>query len=161
MAQGGRGGNARVVGERGSAQGGPGGDGGGESGGRGGDGGSAEVHGEVAVAIGGAGGHAGTSDGRGGRRAKSVGELHGFPTWQWRFGSGGAGANAPEYNRRLALLTRFRREYCESFPSDAPFIDAGVDVVPVAWINRRLEEEGERWQVEMGAGGYVLPPLAP
>ena len=81
------------------------------------------------------------------------------PTSMWRFGRGGAGANAPEYNRRLSLLASIRRDYLDAFPHEVPFVDAGVDPVPVNWVNKRLEELGEVWRVEMGESGYVLPPL--
>src|SRR5579863_4909115 len=158
MAEGGKGGNAKVGGNRSRAVGGPGGDAG-DGAGRGGDGGSAEVHGDDAFAQGGAGGNAGTADGRGGRRAKGGAELANARTELWGFGCGGAGGNAPEYNRRLGLLRRYRQEYSRTFPQDAPFIEAGVDPVPINWINKRLEEEGETWQVEMRDGGYILPPL--
>jgi hypothetical protein len=47
----------------------------------------------------------------------------------------------------------------DAFPEEMPFVNAGVDPVPLNWVNKRLEELGEIWQVEMGNGGYVLPPL--
>jgi hypothetical protein len=157
MADGGKGGNARVSG-KGRAIGGPGGDGGvGE--GKPGDGPDALVKGD-GVALGGAGGHCGTADGRGGRRTISPGETMGLPTEMWRYGHGGRGGNHPEYDRRLALLKQIRREYCEAFPSDVPFIEAGVEPVPTSWVNARLRELGESWQVTMGEGGYRLPPLS-
>jgi hypothetical protein len=77
----------------------------------------------------------------------------------WQYGRGGAGANASEYDRRLALLTRFRNEYVAAFPDTAAFINAGVDPVPASWINKRLEESGEAWRVELKDGVYKLPPL--
>ena len=158
MAQGGKGGDVKVVGKRGKAYGGPGGAGGpGE--GAAGAGGGAVVVGDDAVAQGGPGGNCGTPDGRGGRRTQSPAQLQNASTFLWAFGYGGAGANHPEYNRRLGLLTRYRQEYRATFACDVPFIDAGIDPVPIEWINKRLEEEGERWRVEMGAGGYLLPPL--
>jgi len=67
----------------------------------------------------------------------------------WPYGYGGAGANEPEYDRRLQLLTQLRREYVDMFPNDAVFIEAGVDIVPPRWINKRLEDIGERWTVEI------------
>ncbi len=42
---------------------------------------------------------------------------------------------------------------------EVPFIDAGVDPVPVTCINKRLEELGEVWRLEMRESGFVLPPL--
>ena len=45
------------------------------------------------------------------------------------------------------------------FPEDVPFIEAGIDTVPVDWTNQRLKEYGEIWRVEMGSGGYLLPAL--
>ncbi len=82
-----------------------------------------------------------------------------LPTNMWPYGRGGAGSNAPEYNRRLLILVAIRRDYIGIFPDEASFINAGVDPVPVAWVNKRLEESGEVWRVEMGAAGYILPPL--
>lgn len=45
------------------------------------------------------------------------------------------------------------------FPQDVPFIDAGVDPIPVDWVNQRLAELHEDWRVEMGSHGYILPAL--
>ena len=47
----------------------------------------------------------------------------------------------------------------DAFPDEVPFIDAGIDPVPVTWVNKRLQEIGEDWRVEMVDGGYILPPL--
>ena len=46
------------------------------------------------------------------------------------------------------------------FQDEAPFVNAGIDQVPVNWVNSRLEELGETWRVEMREGGYKMPPLA-
>lgn len=153
---GGRGGNARVVGRNSMAEGGVGGQGGVGTGGAGGD---AEVLGDNSYARGGDGGNSGQLDGRGGRRTMSPGERLNLPTSTWAFGHGGAGANAPEYNRRLKLLTEIRTEYIQMFPGDGVFINAGVDQVPARWVNKRLEEQGEPWEIEMKDGGYKMPPL--
>jgi hypothetical protein len=153
---GGKGGKAKVVGRKSGAEGGSGGEGGAGPGGEGGD---AEVTGDNSFARGGDGGNAGQWDGRGGRRTMSPGERLNLPTATWRYGYGGAGANAPEYDRRLNVLTTLRQEYFETFKDDARFIHAGIDQVPVRWINKRLEELGEAWRVELRDGGYVLPPL--
>lgn len=155
--QGGAGGSGTIEGDRGIVIGGRGGRGG--LGGRGGDGGSGFVRGNDAMIIGGDGGDTGGWDGRGGRGARSPMERNGAPTSLWLYGKGGAGANAPEYDRRLALLTQIRREYMDAFPDEVQFIEAGVDPVPTNWVNKRLEELGEQWAVELDQGGYVLPPL--
>jgi hypothetical protein len=65
-----------------------------------------------------------------------------LPTELWKYGRGGAGPNDPEYDRRLGLLAKFRKEYIDAFPGTVPFINAGVDPVLVPWINKRLEETG-------------------
>jgi hypothetical protein len=77
----------------------------------------------------------------------------------WPYGYRGRGANKPEYDRRLRILTQVREEYMKAFPDDVPFINAGIDQVPVRWVNKRLEEIGEDWRVEMRDSGYILPPL--
>jgi hypothetical protein len=155
---GGRGGSGEIHGDRGTVIGGRGGDGG--PGGKGGDGGGGIAHGDDALIIGGDGGNAGTSDGRGGRPPRSPGEVSGLPTSMWRFGRGGAGGNAPEYNRRIRILAQVRQEYIDMFPEDAPYIHAGVDLVPATWVNKRLEELGEGWTVTLAQDrGYILPPL--
>lgn len=157
LGRGGAGGGGVIEGDRGTVVGGRGGRGG--TGGQGGDGGSGFVRGNDAIIVGGDGGDAGGWDGRGGRGARGPMERSGGPTSLWRFGKGGAGGNAPEYNRRLALLAQIRREYMDAFPDEIPFIEAGVDPVPTNWVNKRLEELGEQWTVELDQGGYALPPL--
>lgn len=154
---GGRGGSGTILGNNSTIIGGKGGDGG--TGGIGGDGGSGTIHGDNGNVVGGDGGNAGTPDGRGGRGARSPIENSGAPTSFWPFGSGGNGANAPEYNRRLEVLTNIRTEYINSFPNEAQFINAGIDPVPVNWVNKRLEEMQQTWRVEFNNGGYKLPPL--
>jgi hypothetical protein len=95
-------------------------------------------------------------DGRGGRRALSQGEHLNLPSQLWPYGYGGAGANTPEYERRLSLLTQIRQEYKLAFPCDVPFIEAGIDQVPARWVNKRLEEMNEPWRVDMSDGGYRM-----
>lgn len=135
---------------------------GGDSGvtGIGGKGGSGFSQGATeALIIGGDGGNCPTADGRGGRGARGPGERLGVPTAMWGFGRGGAGANAPEYDRRIGVLKGIRAEYVAKFPVDAHFIDAGIDPVPIEWVNQRLTELGEAWRVTLGPTGYVLPAL--
>lgn len=150
---GGAGGNARATGYRSGAEGGVGGIGGVNSGGRGGN---AEAVGDYSYARGGDGGNAAQQDGRGGPRTLSVGERMNLPTQLWPYGYGGRGANTPEYDRRLAVLTEIRQEYLRAFPDDALFIHAGIEQVPIRWVNKRLEEQGEAWRVKMAVGGYLL-----
>ena len=154
---GGDGGGGTIIGNRGTVIGGKGGDGG--TGGSGGKGGGGFIQGDDAVLIGGDGGNAGTIDGRGGRGARSPTQRYGFPTDLWGFGGGGSGANHPEYERRLSVLAQFRHEYITKLPEHAPYVDAGIDVVPADWINQRLAELNESWRVDMGEFGYILPPL--
>ena len=158
LGPGGRGGSARVVGDYSGGEGGAGGKGGNGPGGAGGD---VEVRGSNSFARGGDGGNAGQPDGRGGRRTISQGERLNLPTAMWPFGNGGAGTNAPEYDRRLHILTEIREEYLRTFPNDVVFVRAGIDQVPISWVNKRLEERRENWRV-MGMtdeGGYQMPPL--
>ena len=153
---GGSGGKAKVTGDRSGAEGGTGGKGGLGSGGPGGD---AEVVGDDSFARGGDGGNAAQPDGRGGPRTASPGERLNLPTSMWPYGYSGRGANNPEYDRRLRILTQIRAQFMQAFPDDVTFIEAGVDQVPISWVNKRLEEMGETWRVEMENGGYKLPPL--
>lgn len=156
--RGGLGGNAMVQGNRSFAQGGRGGRGGPY--GNGMDGGDAHVVGDDSRAIGGDGGDAATADGRGGRGARGPTERYGFSSTLWGYGYGGSGADAPEFTRRLELITRIRSEYFAKFPERAKYIEAGIDAVPIEWVNQRLDELGEAWHVCWGDEGYVLPPLA-
>jgi hypothetical protein len=126
----------------------------------GGTGGNVEIQGEGSSGVGGAGGNCFTPDGRGGRRTVSPTESANLPTELWVYGYGGQGANKPEYDRRLKLLKQIRDEYIRKFPAEIPFIEAGVDPVPIHWVNKRLEELGQKWSVTLGDGGYVMPPLS-
>lgn len=156
---GGDGGGGTITGGGGTIIGGRGGSGGTPESGRGGKGGSGSISGGNGLIIGGDGGNAGSWDGRGGKPTRSPGEVAGLPTEVWGYGRGGAGSNAPEYDRRLAVLSRVRSEYTAAFPDTVPFINAGVDTVPIAWINKRLDELGEHWRVGLSDGGYTMPPL--
>ncbi|MGJ7496318.1 hypothetical protein ACSFA8_14680 [Variovorax sp. RT4R15] len=153
---GGAGGSGTATGNGNIIIGGRGGDGG--PFGVGGNGGGGELNGDGGVLMGGNGGHAGTADGRGGRPARSP--MYGVgPTSFWKYGQGGRGASDPEHLRRLDVLAAARSEYIAEFPDDAPWIHAAVDQVPLAWINKRLEENGELWRCAECGGLYVLPPL--
>jgi hypothetical protein len=156
---GGKGGSGTITGGGGSIIGGRGGEGGPRDGGRGGEGGSGAIMGGSGTIIGGDGGNAGGWDGRGGRASRSPGEVAGLPTEFWRYGRGGAGANSPEFNRRLGILTKVRSEYVAAFPDMAPFVQAGLDQIPITWVNKRLEELGENWRVTIEKGEYKMPPL--
>ncbi|MGW7682152.1 hypothetical protein ACWGID_15515 [Kribbella sp. NPDC054772] len=155
--RGGDGGSGTILGNRGTIIGGNAGRGG--TGGSGGHGGSGTIVGDDGLVIGGGGGDTGSEDGRGGRGARGPTERYGFESWKWGFGRGGRGPDAPEYTRRLEILTQIRQEYLDKFADDAPYIQAGIDAVPVAWVNQRLDELGEGWHVVWGEEGYVLPPL--
>jgi hypothetical protein len=155
---GGVGGSGTIIGNRGTVIGGKGGRGG--RAGTGGNGGSGTICGDDALVIGGDGGDAGGWDGRGGRGARGPTEKYGFDTSMWGYGRGGCGEDAPEFTRRLAQLTQIRQEYLDKFEDDAPYIVAGLDAVPVAWMNQRLDELGEEWHVQWGEHGYLLPPLS-
>lgn len=154
---GGEGGGGTIFGNGGTVIGGRGGIGG--VAGVGGKGGSGFIVGDGGLIIGGDGGSCATADGRGGKGGRGPTERLGFPTITWGIGRGGALDDHPEYDRRIKLLALFRSEYLAKFPHDAPYIDAGVDIVPIDWINQRLIEQGESWQIEFGENGYLLPPL--
>jgi hypothetical protein len=157
--RGGQGGSVRATGARATAMGGRGGRGG--VGGRGGDGGSGSVAGDDAIVIGGDGGDAARPDGGGGRGGRGPTDKFGFPSHMWGVGRGGRGACTPEFSRLLKVLSEVCKEYSERFPDDAPYIDAGLEQVPTAWLNQRLVELGERWRVDEDEGGpdRTLRPL--
>jgi hypothetical protein len=157
LGPGGKGGNAAVTGRNSGAEGGTGGQGGIGPGGPGGD---AAVLGDNSFARGGDGGNAAQPDGRGGKRTFGPAQRMDLPTSLWKYGYGCHGADAPEYTRRINLLRKIRAEFIQEFPDDVAYIDAGVDTVPIEWVNKRLEEMGETWRIEMSDGGYVLPPLS-
>jgi hypothetical protein len=46
------------------------------------------------------------------------------------------------------VLVGICKEYSKKFPQDVPFIDAGLEQVPTDWLNQRLVELGEKWQVD-------------
>jgi hypothetical protein len=154
---GGKGGNAAAI-EGAKAIGGNGGIGNSKSlGGRGGD---ASAAGLNSIAIGGDGGDAMTPDGRGGKRSVSPCQVLNLPTEFWKYGYGGAGENHPEYERRLNVLINARKEYRNEYPDFWRFVEAGVDTVPIIWINKHLEELGESWRIEASNdGGYMMPDL--
>lgn len=154
---GGDGGSGIIFGNRGTIIGGKGGDAG--VSGVGGNGGGGFVRGDDALIIGGDGGSGATADGRGGRAPLGPTARLGFSTDMWGFGAGGSGANAPEYDRRIQLLSKYCDEFKAKFPERARFVNAGIDRVPLDWVNQRLVEENENWSVDAGADGYVLPPL--
>ena len=157
LGPGGKGGNAKAPGRFAGAEGGTGGQGGIGPGGAGGD---AEAPGDHSFVRGGDGGNAAQWDGSGGKRTISPGERMNLPTDMWPYGYGGRGADAPEYKQRLEILTRVRAEFAKAFPDDVQYLDAGVEVVPISWVNKRLEELKEPWRVSLSDdGGYVLPPL--
>lgn len=154
---GGEGGSGVIVGNRGTVIGGRGGNGG--VAGVGGKGGGGFIRGDDGLIIGGDGGNCATADGRGGKGARGPSERLGFSTSTWGYGRGGSGTNHPEYDRRIRLLAHLRHEYLSKFPEDVPYVEAGVDIVPTDWINQRLSECRETWQVGIGESGYALPPL--
>lgn len=154
---GGEGGGGTILGDRGLVIGGRGGNGGVT--GVGGKGGSGFVNGNDGVVIGGDGGNCATADGRGGKPAKGPAERFGMSSCMWGLGRGGAGANSPEYDRRVQLLSAICQEYKTKLPQDGFYVDAGIERVPADWVNQRLFELNESWQVLVGETGFLLPPL--
>ncbi len=161
--EGGKGGGVDDIdGENIRVHGGRGGSGGPPGGGVGGAGGGAKsLRGTNIVVIGGDGGSAGGWDGRGGRPGGSTAEVAGAPTELWHVGRDGAGTNEPEYNRRLAILIEIRQRWAAQFPDQVIFVLAGVDQVPISYVNARLGEIGETWRIELQEGGYKMPNLDP
>jgi len=154
---GGEGGSGTIIGDRGLVIGGKGGNSG--VAGVGGKGGSGFINGNDGVIIGGNGGNGATADGRGGKPAKGPAERFGMDSFMWGYGRGGAGANHPEYDRRVKLLSAICLEYKTKFPEDGLYIDAGIDRVPADWVNQRLLEFHESWCVLDCETGFSLPSL--
>ena len=141
---GGQGGTAYAIGAHSTAVGGKGGRGGL---GPGGDGGHGVAAGDRSISIGGNGGDAAQPGGIGGRGARGPTERFGFPSYMWGPGRGGRAGGTPEAIRLCEVLSGICSEYSERFPQDAPFINAGLEQVPTGWLNQRLVELGEMWQV--------------
>lgn len=159
---GGDGGRAKSVGIRSRAYGGRGGRGG--SRGRGGRGGHARSSGDGSTAVGGDGGDVGGSDGSGGKGGpggleRGLPELASWPTHLWGAGRGGSGAVNPEYGRRIAVLLEIHQHYFAVFPERRVTVEAGVELIDVRFVNKRLSELGETWQVAQGPQGLELPDL--
>jgi hypothetical protein len=74
--------------------------------------------------------------------------MFGTPSGMWGVGRGGRGEGTPEGARLREVLSRVCREYSERFPQDAAYIEAGLEQVPTDWLNQRLVELGEKWQVD-------------
>ena len=154
--QGGGGGGGNAIGKGTTVVGGFGGAGGGPRGGRGGDGGGGDDVGEGSRVIGGDGGGGGRSDGRGGRGGASPLKrvspelLKSFGlTGNEGYGQGGSGESSPEYVRRLKALTALSAEYLSANPTGHMEPMHGVLMPPIAWVNSRLSENGETFQVEL------------
>jgi hypothetical protein len=143
--RGGLGGSAYAIGARSTAIGGQGGRGGIDPGG---DGGHSFATGDRSVGIGGNGGDGAQPGGVGGRGGRGPTDRFGTPSHMWGPGRGGRGGCTPEFIRLSEVLSGICREYLQRFTQDAPFINAGLEQVPTDWLNQRLVELGEKWQVD-------------
>lgn len=153
--RGGLGGGGNAVGKDSIVLGGTGGKGGSPGGGRGGDGGGGDAVGEGAMVIGGDGGGGGRSDGRGGAGAESpLKKLSPEALKSWGltgkegYGQGGRGANSPEYDRRLRVLSLLSADYTSKYPKSQMVPMPGVLMPPVDWVNGRLTQMREVFRVE-------------
>lgn len=148
--QGGRGGDAKVLGS-GVAIGGPGGQAG--KSGRGGDGGNAEVHGD-GHAAGGAGGSV-NDEGVWRPPAKSGYEVHqkalGLPVDPnlRQFGLGGA---APGYEPKLQLVQELRDTYFREHGKAPQSVFENINAVPLDYLNNALAARKESWRVRIVDG---------
>jgi hypothetical protein len=140
--RGGRGGSAYALGTGATAIGGQGGRGGK---GPGGDGGHSFATRDGSFGIGGNGGDSAQLGGGGGRGGRGPTDRFGFPSDTWGVGRGGRGPRTPEFSRVLKILAEICSEYSRRFQGDAPYINAGLEQVPTAWLNQRLVELGEEW----------------
>ena len=65
------------------------------------------------------------------------------------YGQGGSGESSPEYVRRLKSLNVLSAEYLSANPTGHMEPMHGVLMPPIAWVNSRLSENGETFQVEL------------
>jgi hypothetical protein len=167
---GGRGGGGNAVGKNAVVIGGRGGRGGDGRTGRGGDGGGGDAVGNGSRVIGGDGGDAGRIDGRGGAggasplKRLSLEELKSWGlTGNEGYGQGGAAANTDEYDRSLGVLTLLSAEYTLKNPMGKLTQMPGVSMPPIEWVNDRLTEMRESFQVELIDNGidFLLRPNSP
>lgn len=159
--QGGKGGGGNAVGKGSRVIGGNGGPGGSPGAGRGGDGGGGDAVGEGATVMGGDGGGGGRFDGRGGAGAKSTlskvppETLRAFGlTGKETYGQGGNGANSPEYDRMLRVVTALSLEFKAANSSSQLTTLPGLSMAPVDWINERLAQSNESFRVELADFGH-------
>jgi hypothetical protein len=156
VVNGGKGGDAYVVGHRSGAVAGNAGKSGLSLGGNGGD---AKVMGDDSFAFGGNGSNSAQVDGSGGERTISPAERLGLPTSLWNLGFGASGRDSGKYTDRMEVLIQARLKYMNDFPEDARRINAGLMQVPLLWVNLFLKERGEEWRVSLKDGVYLLPSL--
>lgn len=167
LARGGRGGGGNAVGSNSLVVGGRGGRGGSLGVGRGGDGGGGDAIGDRSMVIGGDGGDAGRIDGRGGAGGASpLKRLSQDTLNSWGLtgneghGQGGRGANSPEYDRRLRVLTHLSAAFITENPNGATTPMSGVLMPPAEWVNERLVHLRENFEVELIDNGtdFLLRP---
>lgn len=129
-----------------------------------------EVDGDNQHARGGDGGEANQPGGRGGRGGASPitdehREAFGLPKsrphMRWPYGEpitepgrGGDGADTPQYKARRLIIEDFKTQYFRSL--GLPLTDVWWDreVVPLEWLNTKLENEDFGWSVAVVADEY-------
>ena len=159
---GGEGGKTKAVGTNSVAIGGLGGGGGIYPGGSGGD----VIAYDGVFKMGGSGGEAPQPDGRGGRGGRSPADLLGFPNsyrlpdGRWP-GEGGRGANTPAYDGKVATIGKLCREYCELTLLQPVLPEGNTRVlIPLDWLNQRLEQMGTTWRFRLVDGAYTFHELS-
>lgn len=165
---GGRGGHAIVRGNNSRAIGGRGGRGGLGPGGNGGD---ALATGDNSVSFGGDGGEANQADGRGGRGGMpnvhalaamvedfgvvlDISRVHmRAPYWVPNTipGSGGHGADSIQHKARRLILEELKVRYFADHGRSVDRVEVWYDreVVPLDWLNLRLQTDGHAWSVSV------------
>lgn len=145
----------------------------GDEGGHGGDG---FAIGDDSSVVGGQGGEGSQLSGRGGRGGRSfnhdaTNQIFGprRPAHlKWPYyepvtepGRGGDAPDTPQYKARRIIIEHFKKQYFAQrcLPIAEAWWDR--DVVPLAWINERLQDDGHRWSARVVDDEYEFTDTTP
>jgi hypothetical protein len=74
-------------------------------------------------------------------------------------GRGGDGADTPQYTARRLIVEELKKQFLQAL--GLPLNDVWWDrqIVPLEWINQRLEENGHRWRTAIVDHEYEFADL--